>query len=211
MDGVHDLGGMEGFGPIEREHDEPMFHEGWQRTAFALMMASQALIRNNNADEYRHAVERIPPQQYLGVHYYERVFTGTVSLLVERGLLDHDELAERAGGRFPLAVPVADNPVIHTTPHPDPRFSVGDIVRVDHRGPRGHTRVPRFCRGRQGTVIRVAPPFRFPDTRAHDGPRRSEHTYHVEFTAQELWGDQSHPQDTVVVDLWDSYLEKAQS
>lgn len=209
MDGIHDLGGMEGFGRINREEDEPVFHETWQQTSFSLMVASQAILGNNNADEYRHAVERMEPMHYLQSHYYERMFTATTTLLVEKGLLDINELSGRAGGRFPLSRPVASDPVADLEPQPEARFSVGDQVVVHNVHPRGHIRAPRFCRGKKGTVLHVAPPFNFPDTSAHGRGQRLEHTYHVEFTSTELWGDGGDERDTVVVDLWDSYLREA--
>lgn len=149
------------------------------------------------------------PVHYLQSHYYERMFTGTTTLLVEKGVLDIDDLTERAGGPLPLARPVAEQPVIDLPPQPVARFEVGDRVTVRDMRPRGHIRAPRFCRGKTGKVLRVAPQFGFPDTSAHDGERRKEHTYHVEFTATELWGAEAHPADTVVVDLWDSYLMEA--
>lgn len=209
MDGVHDLGGKHGFGPIEYEPGEPVFHEEWQATAFGLMLAVPFNTGNHNADQYRHSVERMAPRHYFAAHYYERVLTGVTTLLVENGLLDHDELEERAGGTFPLAMPVADNPMADLPAQPTARFAVGDRVRVKDFHPQVHTRAPGFCRNKQGTVLHVAPPFPFPDASAHGGEQRKEHTYHVEFPAHELWGEDAGSSDSVVVDLWDSYLEGA--
>lgn len=207
MDGVYDLGGMQGFGEIEREADEPVFHEPWQATAFAVMFASQAMIRNNNADEYRHAVERMAPHHYFQAHYYERMLTGAVTLLVEKGVLTLEDLEQRAGGRFPLSQPVANQPLAELPAQPRARFNPGDRVLVKPVYPSGHIRAPRFCRGKRGVVLNVAPAFNFPDTAAHGGERRKEHTYHVEFAAQELWDDPGLENNSVVVDLWDAYLE----
>ena len=211
MDGIHDLGGMLGFGKVVHEVDEPVFHEAWQETSFCLMMAAQVIVRNHNADEYRHAIERMNPVHYLQADYYERVLTGTTTLLVEKGVLDIDALQVRAGGNFPLASAVADNPMVDLEPQVTARFGVGERVRVLEIHPQGHVRVPGFCRGKQGTVIRVAPKFGFPDTSAHGGPRRKEHTYHVEFALGDIWLDEDAGNDTVIVDLWDSYLERAES
>lgn len=209
MDGIHDLGGKHGFGPIEYESGEPVFHEDWQATAFALMLAPVGVLNNHTPDEYRHSVERMVPRHYLSVHYYERVLTGATTLLVEKGVLDHADLERRAGGRFPLSQPIAQNPMAGLPPQPNARFAVGDRVRVLDFHPRGHTRAPGFCRGKTGIVLHVAPRFHFPDASAHGQCQREEHTYHVEFTARELWGDEGHANDAVVVDLWDSYLEEA--
>ena len=210
MDGIHDLGGMQGFGPVIREENEPVFHEDWQRIAFGLMILPQAAIRANNADEYRHSVERMLPAHYLQSHYYERVLTGATTLLVEKGLVSLEELEARAGGIFPLSSPVSEDPVVDLPAQLEARFAVGDSVRVLNIHPSGHTRAPGFCRGKVGKVIHVAPTFSFPDTSAHGGERRKEHTYHVEFESQTLWGDDGAEGDTVIVDLWDSYLESAE-
>lgn len=211
MDGIHDLGGMQGFGVVSVERDEPVFHESWQATAFALMVATQVVMRSHNADEYRHSIERMSPAHYLQAHYYERVLTGTATLLVEKGILELSDLEARCGGRFPLATPVAANPMSDLAPQTHARFAVGDRVRVLPIGPAGHVRAPKFCRGHEGTVLHKAPKFSFPDTSAHGGERRKEHTYHVEFLAQDLWPDEGAVNDSVVVDLWDSYLEAVSS
>ena len=207
MDGIHDLGGMQGFGPVVREENEPVFHEDWQRIAFGLMTLPQIAIRCNNVDEYRHSVERMMPAHYLQSHYYERVLTGATTLLVEKGVVSLADLEARAGGAFPLSVPISDNPVADLPAQPDARFEPGDTVRVLDIHPNGHIRAPRFCRGKEGIVIHVAPKFGFPDTAAHGGLKRKEHPYHVEFTSEELWGSDGSEGDSVVVDLWDSYLE----
>jgi nitrile hydratase subunit beta len=210
MDGIHDLGGMHGFGPVPYASGEPVFHEEWQETAFALMLAAGTTAIGVNADEYRHAVERMAPRHYISVHYYERVVTAVTTLLVERGILDLADLERRAGGAFPLSLPVAAEPLAELAPQPEPRFAAGQQVRVRQFNPRGHTRAPGFCRGKRGTVLHVAPKFPFPDTSAHGGELRDEHTYHVEFTARELWGSEGGERDSVVIDLWDSYLEGAE-
>lgn len=209
MDGIHDLGGLSGFGPISVEHDEPVFHEEWQALAYALNALGLARLRAYNVDEYRHAVERMEPAHYLSASYYERVLTAVATLLVEKGMVTHEELERRAGGAFPLAGPVAEHPGSDLSPQPQARFGVGDAVRVLDIHPAGHTRVPRYVRGKRGVVLHVAPKFSFPDSAAHRLPARSEHTYHVEFKACELWPEVSTSADSVVVDLWDCYLEPA--
>ena len=209
MDGIYDLGGMVGFGPIEIEADEPTFHEPWEATAFRLNVASIGLLRAYNTDEYRHAIERMEPRHYLEARYYERVLTGVATLLVENGLLDLADLEQRAGGRFPLARPPRANRDDGRAEPAAPRFEVGARVRVRQDHQPGHTRAPRYVRGRTGVVVHVAPSFTYPDLNAHRLARRREPTYHVEFTAAELWGADAEADDTVVVDLWESYLEDA--
>lgn len=209
MDGIHDLGGMSGFGPVEIERDEPVFHEPWEALAFALNALGIAALKAYNADEYRHSVERMDPAHYLAATYYERVLTGVATLFVEKRIVTRAELEARAGGPVPLARPVAGRPTVELSPRPHSRFRIGDRVLVRDIHPAGHTRVPRYVRGKRGVVVHVAPPFSFPDASAHGLPRRAEHTYHVEFDARELWADANGSNDTVVVDLWDAYLEGA--
>jgi nitrile hydratase len=208
MDGLHDLGGRQGFGPVSHTPQAPAFHDDWERRANSLYaLAVRAGVFN--MDEYRHAIERMDPAHYLAASYYERVLTGVATLLVEKGAVGHADLEARAGAAFPLARPVAERPTAALAPRPEPRFSVGDRVAVRDIHPAGHTRVPRYVRGRRGVVLHVAPPFSFPDASAHGGALRAEHTYHVEFAAGDLWADAAEPDDAVVVDLWDAYLEPA--
>lgn len=207
MDGIHDLGGMAGFGLVKVERDEPVFHEAWEALAYALNALGLVRLRSYNIDEYRHSIERMDAAHYLGATYYERVLTGVATLLVEKGVVTRTELEARAGGLFPLSGPVAGRPTADLPPQEQARFTVGDGVMVRNMHPAGHTRVPRYVRCKRGTVVHVAPKFSFPDTAAHNLPGRAEHTYHVEFPASELWGEAGASSETVVVDLWDSYLE----
>jgi nitrile hydratase subunit beta len=208
MDGIHDLGGMCGFGSVSVERDEPVFHERWEARAFGLNALGIVVLRAYNTDEYRHAVERMDPAHYLAASYYERVLTGVATLLVEKGVLTHAELEARAGARFPLACPAAPRAgQVARNGAPRPRFAVGDHVVVRDRRPAGHTRAPRYVRGKRGVVVHVAPPFSFPDSAAHGLGVRTEPTYHVEFDARDLWADAAGRNETVVVDLWETYLE----
>ncbi|MFT5041036.1 MAG: nitrile hydratase beta subunit [Hyphomicrobiaceae bacterium] len=215
MDGIHDLAGIAGFGSVAIEPDEPVFHETWEARAFAMNVLGIAVLASYNTDEYRHAIERMTPAHYLAARYYERVLTGAATLFVEKGLLAHADLAARAGGAFPLAQPeqaarpAQANEETETSSTAGPRFEAGEIVAVRNVSTSGHTRVPRYCRGHQGRVLHVAPAFTFPDLNAHGRPSRQEPTYHVEFAASDLWPDAGDCGETVVVDLWETYLEKA--
>jgi nitrile hydratase beta subunit len=209
MDGIHDLGGMSGFGPVDVERDEPVFHEPWEALAFALNILGIASLRAYNADEYRHSVERMDPAHYLAATYYERVLTGVATLLVEKGVVTRDDLEARAGGPFPLSRPMAGLPGAELRPQPQARFRIGDRVLVRTMHVAGHTRAPRYVRGRRGVVVHVAPKFSFPDAAALGLTHRAESTYHVQFDARELWADAAGRNESVVVDLWDSYLEGA--
>jgi nitrile hydratase len=207
MDGIHDLGGMSGFGPVEVECDEPVFHERWEGRTFGLNVLGVVVLKAYNVDEYRHAVERMDPAHYLAASYYERALTGAATLLVEKGIVSREELERRAGGPFPLSRPVTPPRAADVAPRDGSRFAFGDRVIVRDVHPAGHTRVPRYVRGKRGVVVHVAPPFSFPDAAAHRLPGRDEHTYHVRFEARELWADAAEGNQAVIVDLWESYLE----
>jgi nitrile hydratase beta subunit len=208
MDGIHDLAGLSGFGEVIVESDEPTFHEPWEAVAFALN-ALGVTIGTYNVDAYRHAIERMRPAHYLAASYYERTLTGVATLMVEKGIVSREELEDRAGGVFPLSQPAAAVAPDGMESSKEPRYVVGDHVLVRNIHPAGHTRVPRYVRGVRGEVLHVAPMFPFPDASAHDLAGRSEATYHVLFRAEDLWTDAAGTGDTVVVDLWESYLEPA--
>lgn len=200
MNGVYDLGGMDGFGAVEVERDEPVFHEPWEMLGYALGMASRI-----GFDEARHAIERIEPRQYLASSYYDRILTGVATLLVEKGIVRVEDLERRAGGPFPLARPVLAG--AGRLPEAGAAaLAPGDRVRVKDEHPPGHIRAPRYVRGRRGVVVHVTPPFQYPDAEAHGLAHEHEPTCHVRFEARELWGDGAEENCSVVVDLWRSYL-----
>jgi nitrile hydratase len=202
MDGIHDLGGMQGFGPVEPEADEPVFHDNWERRAWGLTMGT-FVAGISNGGQFRHSIERMDPAHYLASPYYEHWVTGVATRLVETGVVAADELDRRAGGRFPLSRPVADDP---TPPSPhDRRFEVGDRVRVNHTPTSGHTRCPHYVRGKAGLVVRIDPAASVPDVEAQEPDKRVvEPVYCVRFDGAELWGG-THPH-AVHVDLWQRYL-----
>jgi nitrile hydratase len=204
MDGIHDLGGKQGYGPVVVEPDEPVFHEAWERRAARVVFGSFMLGRFGGG-EYRHAIERMEPAWYLTSPYYEHMLTGVATCLVEKGVIDRAALDAQLGAPFDLATPAAaprlDDPGDSAL---EPAFAVGDVVRVRNMHPRGHTRCPGYVRGCRGTVVRVDGAFSVPDVEAHCDGRRTEPTYSVRFEAAALWGEQGDP---VHVDLWESYLE----
>ncbi len=199
MNGVHDMGGMHGFGPVVVEPDEPVFHSRWEATVRALM--AHTLGRYYNLDEFRHAIERMPAEAYLRASYYEKWLHAVETLLVEKAVVDPDELRT---GRVSSAAPP---PTSSKGPPRDlkARFVVGDRVLTRNLNPAGHTRLPRYARGRHGAIRTVNGPFLLPDANAH-GQSQWEACYAVEFTAAELWGLGHSESDTVCVDLWESYL-----
>ena len=205
MELAHDLGGREGFGPVEVAPDEPVFHGEWERTARALVYAAMRAHPNPTTSAFRHAIERMDPEHYLTSSYYEHWLTAAASIAVESGTLAREELESRAGGAFPLARPPVEP---HVEGSGAQRFTVGDRVRVVAADHSGHSRCPGYVRGRVGTVVRVDDRFSLPDVEAHSSRRVSEGTYGVRFSARDLWAD-ADPRTVVHVDLWDSYLEPA--
>lgn len=219
MNGVHDMGGVHGFGRIEREDNEPVFHFRWEARTFALNVACGALGKWNG-DMSRHARERMAPEKYLPATYYERWLDGLVRLLTESALVTEGELASgrserpppaglapfspdrvdaalRRGRSYRVDVPVAA------------RFSRGAKVLARNIHATGATRLPRYVRGRRGVVDRDHGVFIFPDSHAASGECKPQHLYCIRFTARELWGPDAAPMDTVCLDLWEDYLEPA--
>lgn len=219
MNGGQDLGGMQGFGPVRPEPDEPLFHASWERRAFGLTLAMGA-TGSWNLDMSRHARESIPPGEYLTSTYYEIWTKGMERLLVGRGLVSREEL--RAGAALAPPGPIrrvlraADVPAVlargapcdREAAHPA-RFSVGDRVATRNLNPAGHTRLPRYARGRAGTVEIVHGAYVFPDTHAHGAGEEPQWLYTVRFEGRDLWGEEADPALVVSIDAWESYLDPA--
>ena len=191
MNGVHDMGGMHGFGPLDIEEDEPVFHHKWEGVVRAMMARTNG--RYYNLDEFRHAIERMPAEDYLKASYYERWLHAVETLLLEKGVIARGNAAPTIERQNPPAI--------------TPRYKPGDRVVTRNMHPHGHTRLPRYARGRHGTVRKVYGPFQLPDANAHGAHDRWEACYAIEFEARELWGDEAGARDRVCIDLWESYLE----
>jgi nitrile hydratase len=221
MNGVHDLGGMHGFGPVEREANEPLFHAAWE----ARVRAIASLTRDRgyyNIDAFRHGIERMPPAEYLRASYFERWLASVETNLIDHGLLTRDELEARTASyrEHPGAEPTpaagssASPPAPAARPEPPssppaPRFAVGDAVMTRNVHPTGHTRLPRYARGKRGVIHALHGPHPFPDTNAHGLGEQPHALYGVRFEGRELWGDSAEPREAVYLDLWESYLEPA--
>jgi len=218
MNSIHDVGGMHGLGPVVAEQDEPVFHERWHGRVFALRMAC-AFHRKWNADMGRYAKERIPAVQYLNASYYERALYALETVLVENGLLTSGELAtgdatakaQVSGVLQPSAVAaiVRSRRKARIGEDIPPHFSTGDRVVTLNSHPIGHTRLPRYARGRQGIIDRDHGVFTFADSNAMTRDKKPQHLYSVRFAATELWGAGASPRDSVYVDLWDDHLQAA--
>ena len=204
MDGMHDLGGKQGFGPVRYTQDAKAFHHQWEVRANSLY--AHAVRRGLfNMDEYRHAIERMEPRHYLTASYYERSLTSLATLCVEKGLATREELERRAGGAFPLAAPSAPG-----RPNDSPReaFKPGDRVRVKDDYVPGHTRMPGYIRGKTGVVVSESPAYPYPDAHAHGVAAQDEPTYDVRFRSEDLWPQSAEPA-LVYVGVFQSYLERA--
>jgi nitrile hydratase len=205
MNGVHDMGGMDGFGRVQPEVNEPAFHADWERRVFAIVNGVLTVL-GVNIDEFRHAIERIPPARYLASSYYERWLLAAETLLVERGIITSEDLKslaqpEQASVAL-TAVPPKAAPVKARL---RARFKAGDRVKVRSIHPLGHTRSPRYVRGKTGVVRRDHGTYVFPDTNAHRAGENRQHVYSVEFSARELWG--RNDRERLMIDLWEDYLE----
>jgi nitrile hydratase subunit beta len=223
MNGVHDLGGMHGLGHVDVEANEPVFHNPWEKATFGILLATmgQGLY---NLDEFRHGIEVMNPANYLTSSYYEHWLETMEKNLIEKGVIDREALEARTQEflKNPEApVPQREDPELANNlsqlvrggasssreVSAEPRFGVGDRVRTRNVHPHGHTRLPRYVRGKQGVVERVYDAFVLPDTNAHGEGENPEYVYCVRFDAKELWGDSAEPREVVHVDLWESYLE----
>lgn len=203
MDGIHDMGGRQGFGAVRYTRNASAFHAAWEVRANSLYAFA---VRRGifNMDEYRHAIERMEPRHYLSASYYERSLTSLATLLVEKGIMSHEELERRAGGRFPLAAPSARG---RTNVTGREAFARGDRVRVRQDYVPGHVRMPGYIRGKCGVVVGESPVYPFPDAEAHGVDSQHEPTYDVRFRSEELWPSSAEPA-LIHVGVFQSYLER---
>lgn len=217
MDSIHDMGGMQGFGSVTYDPDEPVFEEDWHRKVFAFG-AFTARLSGTNQNAFRHALERLHPVQYLAEGYYGRWLEGAHSLLVDHGVIAPGAVEARArrlqGEDVPEPPDLTPNKPAYEASGPgslrevdrEPRYKLGDQVRAKDIHPTGHTRLPRYVRGRRGKVTRIQPAAVLPDTHAHFVGENAQHVYEVAFDSTELWGPEAEP-FTLHIDLYEDYLE----
>ncbi len=225
MDGIHDLGGVEGYGPVPYVPEEPI-HVGPRWEAFS-GAALFALLRSGktNIDAHRHRIERLDPTRYLPISYWGRWLAAVESATVDQGIASQDEIdgAVRSLGHDPAsaAPPPRMHPVTRLESRENettfvreidepPRFAVGDRVVTMADAPHaGHHRLPRYVRGRTGTVARVYPAFTFPDAVAHNDGEQPTYVYAVGFDGRDLWGPDGDPNQVCHLDLFEPYLSPA--
>ena len=241
MDGVHDLGGMHGFGPVRPDTDEPLFHGPWEERVLAVTLATGALGRWT-IDRSRFTRESLPPAIYLSSSYYEIWLRGLERLLVESGLLAADDLGPTARADLPEGAGSAHDTAATTSTAPapgtavavpwerlqasldagtpyvrdvagGPAFAAGERVRTCADHPAGHTRLPRYARGKVGTVLAVRGAHVFADRNAvpagTPAPGEARWLYTVEFDGPTLWGADADPTSSVTVDAWEPCLAAA--
>ncbi|MEQ8691012.1 MAG: nitrile hydratase subunit beta [Pseudomonadales bacterium] len=223
MDGIHDLGGKQGFGPVEIDDLPVGFHERWHAAVFTMVSAAFASGAAKNTDHFRHAVERIDPISYLTHGYYGRWLGGIENMLVEGGVISQAELDQharslgaRASARVAARPSLAQANPPETTAARDtsarrslsstPRFDVGHVVFTRNQPSRGHTRLPAYARGAGGVIAGYQGAWVLPDASAH-GEEQVEHLYSVRFAAQTLFGDDANEMDEIHLDLFESYLQ----
>jgi nitrile hydratase len=215
MNGPHDMGGFTGFGQVRPETDEPVWHAEWEPRAFALVLA-MGMSGGWNIDEARHARERLAARQYWRASYYEMRHYALVLQLIELGLITamEEEQGRMAVPAKPVkrvakagmipAILAAGGPADRAAGKPQ-GFGLGETIRTRNINPEGHTRLPRYARGRTGEVIAVHGTHVFPDSNAHGKGEDPQWLYTVLFSARELWGKDT--KDAVCIDLWEPYLE----
>lgn len=226
MNGVHDLGGTDGLGPVVVEENEPVFHSDWERAAFA-MFAYPFRAGFFNVDQFRYGIEQIHPAEYLSSRYYEHWLHTVEHYAVKAGAVDPEELDRRTryylehpdeplpDRQDPDLVTFADLASKHGAParresDATPKFAIGDRVRVIDGSPFGHTRRARYIRGKTGVVELAHGTFIYPDTAGNGLGEGAEHVYTVRFDAAELWGaEAADPNGSVSFDVWEPYLETA--
>ena len=216
MNGVHDMGGMQNFGPVLSEPDEPRFHDEWERRVFSLTLAMGA-VGLWNLDQSRAARESLPVAQYLTSSYYQIWLEGLGKLMLERGLVTPEELADgkmcESGATVPsvlraerVAAALSRGKSTERPINAPRRFGIGDPVRTRLINPPGHTRLPRYCRGKPGTIVMTHGAHVFPDTNACGEGEQAQWLYTVRFAGVDLWGPDTTA-TAVHVDCWESYLE----
>jgi nitrile hydratase beta subunit len=216
MNGVHDMGGMHGFGPVRPEPDEPVFHADWEARALALNRA-MSYARLWTIDASRAAIEELPPDVYLTRPYYAKWQLRLEQLLLDLGLIGADELKAghslRPGRPLPRKLAAADVAQALTRGSygreaaAPARFKPGDRVRTRNLHPTTHTRLPRYARGRRGTIECVRGCHVFPDAVAVGKGENPQWLYTVRFEGRELWGESADPALTVSIEAWEPYLE----
>jgi nitrile hydratase len=222
MNGVHDMGGMHGFGPIVRKDHEPVFHEPWEGRVYGMLSRARAIMPSAYPGDNRGYIEAIPPQTYLEMSYYERFLEALVQRAIDAGVLtaaEFDARVARYAADPTLAVPSSNDSQavravrerLATQLHPEtegraPRFKTGDAVRAINVQRKGHNRLPRYIRGKQGWIERVNGLYPIEDRQEYAKDPVPQAVYTVGFHGIEVWGPECEPNLKVYLELWEGYL-----
>jgi len=220
MNGIHDCGGMQGLGTLYYSETEPVFRQPWEGRVLAMSLAEYYAKNAELTVGFRPPIESIPALDYLGMNYFEIWFTALVERLVGSGLITREELKVGRSLATPekKATPASPEEAVLGLLKPDdeyrsdikkPRYKMGAPVKARNFNPMTHTRLPRYVRGKAGTVVRQHGTYVFPDTDEYNLGENPNHVYCVKFSARELWGKEASPKDFVYVDLWEKYLDPA--
>ena len=219
MDGIHDMGGMHGFGPVEEEENEPTFHAAWEGRLLAICFGTSVPVPGG----FRNNIENLDPTFYLASSYYEKWLHARIKGLIDAGAITQGELQSaferigtQAGGPVGVVEEVApaDEPgaraksaarreLPEVSGH---RFGLGERVRARNTHPAGHTRLPGYIRGKVGEVVRTYRHQRFQDAEPmsdHAGPQP---VYAVRFEGTEVWGTSAEANSSICLDMWEAYL-----
>jgi len=220
MNGVHDMGGMHGFGPIPIEENEPVFHHIWEGRIYAMRGHTPVPVPGGG----RYAIERLDPALYLALSYYERWLHAGIQGMMEAGAFSQAEFDEYLAfyRKNPQAVPPrredpeAVQRVLQAIKSPgtqrrdrdiQPVFPIGAAVKTRNMHPTGHTRLPGYARGKRAEVVNYYGVQIFDDAKSAGKTEEAQPLYCVRFTGQELWGESAEPNSAVYLDMWESYLE----
>jgi len=217
MNGVHDMGGLQCFGPVTGTDDETLFHEPWERDVLALSLAMGA-TGTWNIDQSRSERETLPPAFYLSAGYYKIWLAALERLLIKHELITEAELKAGRSSTAPATLSrilqakdvssvLASGSSVERTPSAKKRFAIGDKVQVRNWQPKTHTRLPAYIRGQIGIIDRVHGCHVFPDTHAIDKSELPQWLYNVRFEANDLWPNDEKNKNSVRVDCWESYLQ----
>ena len=218
MNGVHDMGGMHGFGPVIEETNEPWFHARWEAVSFALVRI-MGMAGFWNLDMSRASHENMPPHIYLGSSYYDRWARNLEKQLVDHELVTQDEMAAGHAIHPPKqlkrkikpedAIKLTARGSYARTASAPAQFAVGDSIRAKNINPPTHTRLPRYVRGHAGVVEAIRGCHVFPDSITTGKGEDPQWLYTVVFSGRDLWGPESDPLVKVSVEAWEPYLERA--
>ncbi len=211
------MGGMDGFGKVEVEKNEPPFHAPWEGRVLAMQRA-MGYAGAWHIDHSRFAQEKLPPLDYLGSSYYQRWMLAMEKNVTERGFATPDELktghARTPGKSLPrkLTPDVVDAGLSRSSFYRQQqgpqKFKPGDKVRTTNIHPATHTRLPRYARDKVGVVEMCHGCHMFPDSVATDRGDNPQWLYTVVFDSRELWGPDADPTLKISIDAFEPYLEK---